>query len=81
MIPRVQSAIDVKVAVGRASEELDEIGFDASVLKDGYKAIQEDFGDRYPSPDPDETTLDIPGGGTIDMTQMVGHLSNDRVHV
>ena len=75
MLSRVQTAVDVQKAIDRASS-LDKIGFDASVLKDGYNAIQgtlEDFADRCPSPDPDETTLVVPGGGKIDKTQMVRH--------
>ena len=83
MLPRVQTAVDVQKAINRA-RSLDEIGFDASVLKAGYDVIQgtlEDFADRCPSPNPDETNLVIPGGGIIDKTQMVRHLSNYRVHV
>ena len=66
MLPRVQTAVDVRKAIDRASDELDEIGFDASVLKAGCYEIQgtlEDFADRCPSPDPDETTLVVPDGG------------------
>ena len=84
MLPRVQTAVDVQKAIDRASVELDEIGFDASVLKAGYYEIQgtlEDFADRCPSPDPNETTLVVPGGGIIDKTQMVRHLSNYRAYV
>ena len=83
MLPRVQTAIDVKEAIGRASS-LDKIGFDASVLEDGYSEIRSTLEyfttDGCPSPDPDETTLAVPGGGIIDKTQMVRHLSKCRVH-
>ena len=83
MLSRVQTAVDVQKAIDLA-RSLDEIGFDASVLKDGYDEIQHtlrSYADRCPSPDPDETSLVIPGGGIIDKTQMVRHLSNYRVHV
>ena len=79
MIPRVQSAFDVKKAVDRASDVLDEIGFDASVLKYGYEEIQVTLG-RVRKPD--ETALDAPGGEIIDRKQMVRYyLSSNRVHV
>ena len=84
MIPRVQNAVDVKKAVDSADSELAEIGFDASVLADGYNAIQttlKRYAHRSLTPDPDENTLVVPGGGEIDMTQMVCHLSNYRVYV
>lgn len=82
MIPRVQSAIDVKRAISSASSELTEIGFDASVLEEGYKAIQttcKQSTGRYLSPSSDEDTLVVPGGGIINNTQMVRHLSDCRV--
>jgi hypothetical protein len=74
MIPRVQTAIDVQSAIKSASRRLTEIGFDASVLEDGYTDIQatiNDFADREMSPDPDDNTRVVPGGGTIDKRQMV----------
>jgi len=76
MTTRVQTAIDVKKAIDGASE-LTKIGFDASVLEDGYKDIKRtmefyDSLDLLP-PDPDENTLAIPGGHKIDKTQMVRH--------
>ena len=84
MIPRVQNAVDVKDAIDRAGSRLTEIGFDASVLKDGYNEIQNTL-NRYThrslTPEPDTNTLDVPGGRTIDKTQMVRHLSNYRIYV
>lgn len=67
MIFRVQTAINVKKAI------LTKIGFDASVLEHGYRAIQDtikDFADRSTSIslEPDEDTLTVPGGGKIDKT-------------
>ena len=76
MIPRVQNAIDVKRAIDDAGGMLNEIGFDASVLKEGYDDIEYTIGrvgDRSLSPDPDENILAVPGGGKIDKTQMVCH--------
>jgi len=48
---------------------LTKIGFDASVLEDGYSAIQY----ARSVADPDENTLVVSGGGIIDKTQMVRH--------
>jgi hypothetical protein len=76
MIPRVQNAIDVKKAIEGADRKLTKIGFDASVLEDGYHEIKstiELYADRDLSPDPDESTLTVPGGGKVDKTQMVCH--------
>ena len=81
MIPRVQSAIDVKQAVERASRNLTEIGFDASVLKDGYETIRRDLALYIGRHSPDETDSGASGDVIIDKKQMVRHLSNDRVHV
>ena len=93
MIPRVQNAVDLKKAIDSADSSLTGIGFDASVLKDTYDeyyATVEDQGTpedqdissrRSLTPDSDENTLDVPGGGTIDKTQMVRHLSNYRIYV
>ena len=74
MITRVQTALDVKTAIQRAPGKLRQIGFDASVLEHGYNEIQrtiEDHAPRSPSPDLDEKTLAVPGGGKIDKAQMV----------
>jgi len=76
MTTRVQTALDVKRAIDCAEDELTEIGFDASVLKDGYREIKETvetYRGRSLSPDPDENILAVPGGGKIDKTQMVRH--------
>ncbi len=84
MIPRVRTAVDVKKAIDKAGRKLTEIGFDASVLKDGYNEIQDtlkSYTRQFLTPGPDENTLVVPGGGEIDMTQMVCHLSNYRVYV
>lgn len=78
MIPRVQSAVDVKKAIDSASSKLIEIGFDTSVLEKGYRELKERF--PWPSSDEDdEDTLVVPGGGIIDNTQMVRRLSDYRV--
>ena len=84
MIPRVQNAVDIKEAIENADSRLTKIGFDASVLKDGYNAIQytlEYCTHRSLTPDSDEDTLDVTGGDPIDKPQMVRHLSNYRVYV
>jgi hypothetical protein len=60
MIPRVQSAIDVKTAIEKAWKKLTKIGFDASVLIDAYA-------EQSHSPDPDEDTP------VLDKKQMVRH--------
>jgi hypothetical protein len=76
MIPRVQTALDVKKAIDDASSQLSEIGFDASVLEDGYDKIKytiEIYSNRDLSPGPDENILVVPGGGKIDINQMVRH--------
>ena len=76
MTTRVQTALDVKRAIDCAEDELTEIGFDASVLEDGYREIKETIGHysgRGLSPDPDENILAVPGGGKIDKKQMVRH--------
>jgi len=76
MIPRVQTALDLKKAIDRAPHQLTEIGFDASVLEAGYHEINQTiktYGDRSLSPDSDENILTVPGGGEIDKTQMVRH--------
>jgi hypothetical protein len=61
MIPRVQTAIDVKTAIENASKRLNMIGFDASVLKNVYD-------ERSLSPDSDEDTP------VLDKSQMVRHV-------
>jgi hypothetical protein len=67
MIPRVQSAVDVKTAIENASETLTKIGFDASVLKDAYDEIREQSPDQSLSSDSDEDT------SVLNKRQMVRH--------
>ena len=64
MIPRVQTALDLKKAIDKAPHQLTEIGFDASVLEAGYHEINQTiktYGDRSLSPNSDENILTVPG--------------------